>query len=48
MTQKRLERIIRRDRRRKVSQGIGAAAGTALSLYVISLIFGGNTKKEKK
>jgi hypothetical protein len=49
MTQKRMEKIIKRDKRRKVAQGIGALFGTITSLLGIMLVFGKDLKgKDKK
>jgi hypothetical protein len=48
MNQKKMERIIRRDKRRKRAQGIGAAAGTITSLLVLGVMYGLGNKIDKK
>ncbi|MBQ3292453.1 MAG: hypothetical protein IJH43_08840 [Mogibacterium sp.] len=45
--QKKLERIIKRDRRRRRAQGIGALTGTITSLLFLHLVFGFGKKASK-
>lgn len=39
MNEKRMQKIIRRDKQRRAAQGIGAGFGVITSLAVLSLIF---------
>ncbi|MBQ0018857.1 MAG: hypothetical protein KBS63_06645 [Clostridiales bacterium] len=39
MNEKRMQKIIRRDKQRRTAQGIGAGFGVITSLAVLSLIF---------
>lgn len=48
MTDKKMKKIIKRDRRRRRAQGIGALAGTLTSFAVIALLFGGEIKNDAK
>ena len=47
MTEKRMNRILRRNRRRKVAQGIGAAAGVAMWALMIGAVVTGEKKLEE-
>ena len=47
MTEKRLKKIIRRNRRRRVAQGIGAAAGVAAWALMIGAAITGEKKLEE-
>ena len=47
MTEKRLKKIIRRNRRRRVAQGIGAAAGVAAWALMIAAAITGEKKLEE-
>ena len=47
MTEKRLKRIIRRNRRRRVAQGIGAAAGVVAWARMIGAAITGEKKLEE-
>ena len=47
MTEKRLKKIVKRNRRRKVAQGIGAAAGVAAWLLMIGAVITGEKKLEE-
>ena len=47
MTQRKLDRIVKRNRRRKVAQGIGAAAGVAAWALMIGAIVAGEKELEK-
>lgn len=46
MTEKRMKKIVRRNRRRKVAQGIGAAAGVAAWALMIGAYITGEKKLE--
>ena len=48
MTEKKMKKIIKRDRRRKRAQGIGALAGTLTSFAIIGLLYGGEMKEDAK
>lgn len=47
MTEKRLKKIVRRNLRRKVAQGIGAAAGVTAWLFMIGAVIAGEKKLEE-
>lgn len=47
MNQKKLDKIIKRDRRRRRAQGLGAIAGTLTSLLTLYMMFGWTIKKDK-
>ena len=47
MTEKRLKKIIRRNTRRRVAQGIGAAAGVAAWVLMIGAAITGEKKLEE-
>lgn len=47
MTEKRLKKIMKRNRHRKVAQGIGAAAGAAVWAFMIGAIIAGEKKLEE-
>ena len=47
MTQKKMQKIIKRNRRRKVAQGIGAAAGVAAWALMIGAVVAGEKKLEE-
>ena len=47
MTEKRLKKIVRRNRRRKVAQGIGAAAGVAAWALMIGAVVAGEKKLDE-
>ena len=47
MTEKRLKKIIRRNTRRRVAQGIGAAAGVAAWVLMIGAVITGEKKLEE-
>ena len=47
MTEKRMKKIMKRNRRRKVAQGIGAAAGVAAWTVIIGAIMAGEKKLEE-
>ena len=47
MTQKKMQKIIRRNKRRKVAQGIGAAAGVAAWALMIGAVIAGEKELEK-
>ncbi len=47
MTEKRLKKIMKRNRHRKVAQGIGAAAGVAVWAFMIGAIIAGEKKLEE-
>ena len=47
MTEKRMKKIVKRNRRRKVAQGIGAAAGVAAWALMIGAVVAGEKELEK-
>ena len=47
MTEKRLKKIVKRNRRRRVAQGIGAAAGVAAWALMIGTVIAGESKLEE-
>ncbi len=47
MTEKRMKKILKRNRRRKVAQGIGAAAGVAAWALMIGAVVAGEKKLEE-
>ena len=47
MTEKRMKKIIKRNRHRKVAQGIGAAAGVAAWALMIGAAIAGEKKLEE-
>ena len=47
MTEKRMKKIMKRNRRRKVAQGIGAAAGVAVWTAIIGALMAGEKKLEE-
>lgn len=47
MTEKRMKKIIKRNRRRRVAQGIGAAAGVAAWALMIGAVVVGEKKLEE-
>ena len=47
MTEKRMKKIVKRNRRRKVAQGIGAAAGVAAWALMIGAVITGEKELEK-
>ncbi len=47
MTEKRMKKIIKRNRRRRVAQGIGAAAGVAAWALMIGAVVAGEKKLEE-
>ncbi len=47
MTEKRLKKIVKRNRRRRVAQGIGAAAGVAAWALMIGAVIAGESKLEE-
>ena len=47
MTEKRMKKIMKRNRRRRVAQGIGAAAGVAAWTVIIGAIMAGEKKLEE-
>lgn len=48
MTDRKMKKMIKRDRRRRRAQGIGALAGTLTSFAIIGLLYGGEMKKDAK
>lgn len=48
MTERKMKKMIKRDRRRRRARGIGALAGTLTSFAVIALLFGGEMKEDAK
>ena len=47
MTEKRMKKIMKRNRRRRVAQGIGAAAGVAFWTVIIGAIMAGEKKLDE-
>ena len=47
MTERRMKKIMKRNRRRKVAQGVGAAAGVAVWTLIIGAIMAGEKKLEE-
>ena len=47
MTEKRMKKIMKRNKRRKVAQGIGAAAGVAVWTVIIGAIMAGEKKLDE-
>ncbi len=47
MNQKKLDKIIKRDKRRRRAQGIGFITGTITSLLTLYLMFGSKSSKDK-
>ena len=47
MTEKRRKKIMKRNKRRRVAQGIGAAAGVAFWTVIIGAIMAGEKKLEE-
>ncbi|MBR3201081.1 MAG: hypothetical protein IKG17_07065 [Mogibacterium sp.] len=47
MTERRKRKILKRDRRRKLAQGIGAAAGVAVWTVIIGAVMAGEKKLEE-
>lgn len=48
MTERKMKKILKRDRRRKAAQGVGALAGTAACFAILSAIYGSDMKEEAK
>lgn len=47
MTEKRMKKIMKRNKRRRVAQGIGAAAGVAFWTVIIGAIMAGEKKLDE-
>ena len=47
MTEKKMKKILKRNRRRKVAQGIGAAAGVAAWALMIGAVVAGEKKLDE-
>ena len=47
MTEKKMKKIVKRNRRRKVAQGIGAAAGVAAWALMIGAVIVGEKKLDE-
>jgi len=47
MTEKRMKKIMKRNRHRRVAQGIGAAAGVAVWTVIIGALMAGEKKLEE-
>lgn len=47
MTEKRMKKIVKRNRRRRVAQGIGAATGIAAWVLMIGAVIAGEKKLEE-
>ena len=48
MTDRKMKKMIKRDRRRRRAQGIGALAGALTSFAIIGLLYGGEMKEDAK
>ena len=48
MTEKKMKKILKRDKRRRRAQGIGALAGTLTSFAIIGLVCGDQMKEDAK
>lgn len=48
MTERKMKKMIKRDRRRRRAQGIGALAGTLTSFAIIGLLYGGEMREDAK
>lgn len=47
MTEKRMKKLAKRNRRRRIAQGIGATAGVAVWTLIIGAIIAGEKKLEE-
>ena len=48
MTEKKMKKLMKKERRRKTARGIGAFAGTATAFAILGLLYGDDMKKEAK
>lgn len=48
MNEKKMKRMMKKERQRKTARGIGAFAGTATAFAILGLLYGGDMKKEAK
>ena len=48
MTEKKMKKIMKKERRRRTARGIGAFAGTATAFAVLGLLYGGEMKEDAK
>lgn len=48
MTEKKMKKLMKREKRRKRARGIGAFAGTATAFAILGMLYGEDMKKEAK
>ena len=48
MTERKMKRIMKKNRQRRAARGIGAFAGTATAFAILGLLYGGEMKKDAK
>lgn len=48
MNEKKMKKLMKREKRRKRARGIGAFAGTATAFAILGLLYGEDMKKEAK
>ena len=48
MTEKKMKKLMKREKRRKRARGIGAFAGTATAFAILGTLYGEDIKKEAK
>ena len=48
MTEKKMKRMIKKERKRKTARGIGAFAGTATAFAILGLLYGKDMKEDAK
>lgn len=48
MTEKKMKKLMKMEKRRKRARGIGALAGTATAFAILGMLYGEDMKKEAK
>ena len=48
MTEKKMKKLMKREKRRKRARGLGAFAGTATAFAILGMLYGEDMKKEAK
>jgi hypothetical protein len=48
MNEKKMKKLMKREKRRKRARGIGAFAGTATAFAILGMLYGEDMKKEAK
>lgn len=48
MTEKKMKKMMKKERKRKRARGIGAFAGTATAFAILGLLYGGDMKKDAR